>query len=145
VIDWINKPFNPLRLTMAVNRAAALMRGGKPRILHVENDRIILKLVSGLLRDIAEVVHAVTLHEAQQRLAQDHFDLVILDLILPDGPGLEVLPHLGIPAPPVIIFSTGDAPAELPRNIFGVLVKSRTTNETLLETIRAALRQAVVA
>ncbi|MEO6697747.1 MAG: ATP-binding protein, partial [Gammaproteobacteria bacterium] len=41
VIDWINKPFNPLRLTMAVNRAAALMRGGKPRILHVENDRII--------------------------------------------------------------------------------------------------------
>ena len=145
VIDWISKPFNPLRLTMAVNRAATLSGGSRPRILHVEDDRIISKLVATLLRDVAEVIQSSNLRDAQQRLAQEHFDLVLLDLTLPDGSGLELLPHLGMPPTPVIVFSAKDAPRGLTRNVLSTLVKSTTNNQDLLDTIRSALKHPAVA
>ncbi len=51
-----------------------------------------------------EVVDVSTLQEAQATLAQQTFDAIILDLILPDGEGLELF---SIPSlPPVIIMTT---------------------------------------
>ncbi len=145
VVDWLSKPFHPLRLTMAVNRAATLSGGMRPRILHVDDDRIILKLVAGLLHDVAEVIQSANLRDAQQRLANERFDLVLLDLTLPDGSGLELLPHLGMPPTPVVIFSAKDVPRGLTLNVLGTLLKSTTSNQNLLDTVRLALKHPAAA
>ena len=66
---------------------------------------------------------------------------MILDLALPDGSGLELLPYLGSldPATPVLIFSAHEVDAAIADRVASVLVKSQTSNRELLERIRSAL------
>ncbi len=64
----------------------------KPRILIVDDDRVILKgLAEALGRSGCESITATSGEEALQAYAQGVFDLVLLDVRLPDGDGLEVL------------------------------------------------------
>ena len=46
------------------------------------------------METVAEVEVVATLAEARRRLADAHYQLVILDLTLPDGSGEELLPLL---------------------------------------------------
>jgi DNA-binding response OmpR family regulator len=67
---------------------------------------------------------------------------VILDLMLPDGKGEDLLPLLKGPdkaAIPVIVFSAREADAEAVSTIEKALLKSRASNEDLLETVRATI------
>ncbi len=112
------------------------------RILHIEDDESILQVVSALLADFADIVYARSLVDANRLLEQEPFDLVIMDLILPDGDGETLLPKLDNPAGksvPVIIFSAKDVSRKTGDSIKAVLVKSRTTNDVLLDTIRSTL------
>jgi DNA-binding NtrC family response regulator len=64
----------------------------KPRILIVDDDRVILRgLAETLERSGCETVTATSGDEAMQAYAQEVFDLVLLDVRLPDRDGLEVL------------------------------------------------------
>jgi DNA-binding NarL/FixJ family response regulator len=87
------------------------------------------------------VESAAGLEEARRSLAGGRFDLVLLDLALPDGSGLELLPLLGRvePPTPVIIFSAHEVDQEVAAQVASVLVKSQTTNPQLLERIRSVL------
>lgn len=82
------------------------------RVLTVDDDAHILLLYEGILEQMELVqVKAATVGEARRLFAEDVFDLVLLDLELPDGNGLEMLPELteGNDAPEVIIITgTGD-------------------------------------
>ncbi len=69
------------------------------RLLYVEDDADLQKLVAAVLDHDAEVEQALSLTEARERLSREHFDLVILDLALPDGSGLEAPPLPGQPSP----------------------------------------------
>jgi CheY-like chemotaxis protein len=121
--------------------------GRRPRILHVEDDADLGCVVSTLLADLAEVVVAPTLAAAKCELSPPtppeqlatRYDLVILDLGLPDGSGLDLLPTVkALPyALPVIVFSASetDPQAFVQGAIAAVLVKSRTSNERLLQII----------
>ena len=63
-------------------------------ILIVEDNEPTRHWLSELAAEIwpaAEVSLAVTVTEAMQQVTNNHFSLVILDLGLPDGSGLEVL------------------------------------------------------
>lgn len=61
------------------------------RILLVDDDPLILSVVGSLLtREGHEVVQTGSGIRAEQLLRQDHFDMAILDLILPDGSGLDL-------------------------------------------------------
>jgi DNA-binding NarL/FixJ family response regulator len=84
---------------------------------------------------------AFTLAEARRRLAEESFDLVILDLALPDGSGMDLLPLLGhlTPPMPVLIFSAHEVDGEVAGRAASVLIKSQTSNRMLLETIRSVL------
>jgi DNA-binding response OmpR family regulator len=67
-------------------------------------------------------------------------DLVLLDLALPDGSGLELLSPLATAHPtPVIIFSAHDVDEETADRVAAVLVKSRTSHLELLDRIRSVL------
>ncbi len=140
VIDWLEKPIDPDRLARGLRAAVHAGTGARPRILHVEDDVDILSVVAALVGDSARLVSARTLKDAVRLLTAETFDLVILDLGLPDGPGENVLPLLqrgpgkGMP---VIIFSAQEVSRDMVASIEAVLVKSKTTNEELLRTIKS--------
>ncbi|HZF13710.1 MAG TPA: ATP-binding protein [Thermoanaerobaculia bacterium] len=141
ILDWLVKPIDPARLSVAVRRAVAAASRQEARILHVEDDPDVHQVVAAIAGPGATVEWATTLKEARARLAGERFDLVILDLVLPDGSGAELLPFLSdlIPSTPTILFSALEVGEEVSRQVASVLVKSRTSNRQLVETIQAAL------
>jgi PAS domain S-box-containing protein len=147
VVDWIEKPINEKQLTDAIFTAMSSPSGARPRILHVEDDRDIREIVSINLRDLATVVPAATLEEAKRALAAGSFDLALLDLVLPDGWGLELAKLLaapGRPPIPIVIFSALDTKPVGMQQVVASLVKSQVSHEELLGTIRSALGRATL-
>ncbi|MBI4789941.1 MAG: PAS domain S-box protein [Chloroflexi bacterium] len=141
MVDWIEKPIDQRRLIAAVSEAVTRYNDHKPRFLHVEDDPDVLEVVSTILDQVAEVERVPNLRAAQQRLAEQNFDLIILDLNLPDGSGLELLPMLrDHAATPVVIFSAEEVGRDIAQQVAAALVKSRTSNEKLLETIKAFVK-----
>lgn len=138
VMDWINEPIGINRLITAVKKAVAHTTDHKPCILHVEDDLDVLRVTSAMLKDTADVLYAVNLQEAKEKLEQQPFDLIILDLNLPDGNGLELIPILPSQSPPipVIIFSVQDVDKRTVQKVAAAMVKSRTSNQKLLDTIK---------
>ncbi|MBO1078754.1 response regulator [Roseomonas haemaphysalidis] len=138
VVDWLDKPIDQSRLRDALRHALHSSDGGA-RILHVEDDHDIVRVVAAVMGDEAEIVPARSLADARAILAADpHFALVIVDVGLPDGSGLDLLGelrHLPKP-PPVLIFSASDYDPGTARHVAASLVKSRTENRELHNTIR---------
>jgi PAS domain S-box-containing protein len=141
VVDWLVKPIDELRLRRAMERAVGPPRGAEIRILHVEDDLDLVRVVAAIVAGDARVEQAVDLATARERLAEQRYDLVILDLALPDGSGLELLPLLGgvEPPTPVLIFSAHEVDANAANRVASVLIKSQTSNRELMEQIRSAL------
>ncbi len=144
VVDWLVKPIDEDRLMAAVERAVQGPFSDRTRILHVEDDPDLQRVVAAIVDGDARVEQALNLAEARERLARERFDLVILDLALPDGSGLELLPSLGSldPPTPVLIFSAHEVDKAVAGRVAAVLVKSQTSNRELLERIRLALKGA---
>jgi len=139
VLDWMEKPFDQDRLRGAV--AAMLAQGvdRKPVILHVDDDRDILQITASALSGVADIEQATSLGEARAFLADRSPDLVILDLGLPDGSGLDLLADLGDEGgrtTPVVVYSAQDMDASLAGRVDAVLTKSRTSLASLARTVR---------
>jgi len=144
VLDWLEKPFSQPHLLAALARARLKNAAGIARVLHVEDDEDIQKVVKALLEDQAEVTACDSLSQARDLLRGAAFDLAILDVGLPDGSGLDLLPLLaeGKMPTPVMIFSAQDISDQIPHEVAAVLVKSRTSNQKLLATIKQLMEHA---
>ena len=141
VIDWIGKPIDENRLLASLRQAQGAAR---MRVLHVEDDRDIRSVVATIARDIADFESAASVGEATAKLARERFDMVLLDLGLPDGSGWELLQLINrlTPRPRVVIFSAHDPGADRGQNTDPYLVKSQTSEQQLLDTIRGAFNAA---
>jgi PAS domain S-box-containing protein len=143
VVDWLDKPIDQQRLLSAVRRAVRRTHGtdNTVRVLHVEDDRDFIQVFAALLGPLFEVVPALSLQEAKHRLEHESFDLIILDIGLPDGSGLDLLSLIKrlVPPIPIVILSAYEPDAHLLRRVDAVLVKSRVSNAQLLETINALI------
>ncbi|MGH6983328.1 MAG: PAS domain S-box protein [Stellaceae bacterium] len=144
IADWLEKPIDSQRLVQTAQSAIHHRRDGRPRVLHIEDDPDVLSVVRIALVPIAEVSVAKTVAEARAVLRQGNFDLVILDLTLPDGSGLDLLPlrdhaNHDIPA---IIFSAQDADNRVTARVSAALVKSRTSINQLVASIKWLLEPA---
>ncbi len=119
---------------------------GKPRLLIVEDDLLDARSIERCLGESHALTRAQDLQEAESRLEQERFDVVLLDLSLPDGHGLELVnrmtakPHTRTPIVVItghgegIDTSSGDA-------VIGAYVsKSDVSRERLLEAIERATR-----
>ena len=139
VVDWLQKPFDQSRLRESI---AAVYRGdgGRlPVILHVDDDRDILEVTAAALGSTAEIIPAESLGAARLALTKRRPDLVILDLGLPDGSGLELLGDLGDETGqtvPVIIYSAQEMDASVANRVDAILTKSRTSLAGLARTVR---------
>ena len=62
------------------------------RLLLLEDDPAIARTVAyALERDGLAVTHSLLVHDARQQLQRTRFDLLVLDVGLPDGSGLDLL------------------------------------------------------
>jgi CheY-like chemotaxis protein len=109
-------------------------------ILHVEDDPDVIQITQALVEDVGGYTFATTLGTARAQLAARHFDLVLLDLTLPDGSGLELLDDIH-GRTPVVVFSGQEDNAALSRQVAAALTKSRTSNEQFLATIRQVMEK----
>ena len=140
--DWLSKPFDADRVVASV-RACLDSREHRPQVLHVEDDEDLRRLLGGLLEGEPLTLHgAATLAEARVALAERHHELVILDLMLPDGDGAELLDELAAARPPtrVIIFSARDTPLPDSTVILRRLVKSHHDGPELAALIHDQLQ-----
>jgi PAS domain S-box-containing protein len=146
VLDWLQKPIDEKRLLQAVARAVKHGPRQGQRVLHVEDDNDIASIVKTMLEGVAETDNVGTLEAARHALSQSDYALVILDIGLPDGSGLELLPLLDKfkPPLPVLVFSAQELDAEDRKHVTTSFVKSRTDEATLVQAIRATLESAVV-
>lgn len=78
-------------------------------ILIIEDDPKICRLLSRIISGLGHSVLAVhTLADGLERASADRYDIVLLDLTLPDGNGLSILPDLtSKPSAPEVIIVTG--------------------------------------
>ncbi len=138
VVDWIVKPIDPNRLLNAVQNGTRGTAYGKSRVLHVEDDQDLYQVVASLCREVAVFDHAASFEAAAQLLSTQRYDLVILDIELPDRSGWDLLPLIDqlIPRPPVLVFAGHDLSAEEASRVTAALVKSHVSNPELLKVIR---------
>lgn len=139
VVDWLEKPFDEGRLRAAVAAIHNKTSHRKPRILHVDDDLDILEVTASALGNTADITPAESLAAARTVLAQMKPDLVILDLGLPDGSGLDLLGDLGDDTGrtiPVIVYSAQEMDGTLAHRVDAVLTKSRTSLAGLARTVR---------
>lgn len=136
VLEWLDKPVNPDRL-FAVLREQSRLTKRHPIILHIEDEPDICQVLKALIGNKGEVVSANKLSSAKALLDSRHFDLVVLDVGLPDGSGLDILPYLAEHniSVPVMIFSASEIDGGVAKIADAALVKSRTSNQQLLEMI----------
>jgi PAS domain S-box-containing protein len=141
VMDWIDKPIDQTRLIRAVQEAVRESPGHTLRILHVEDDPDIVKIVAAILKDVAALDCAATLKEAMRKATAWRYDLVILDLELPDGSGLDLMPLLRSRTPPVpvVVFSAQEIRDDMTRDVAASLVKARASNQDVIDTITACV------
>ena len=140
ILDWLQKPIDIERLKRVLRTVAAT--GTIPAIIHVEDDTDMAEVISLSLAGKATFTHAGTLAAAREQLGRQTYDLAILDLKLPDGNGLDLLPVLAERSPPipVIILSASETPKEIQQLVQASLVKSVVSEEKIARIIQDAIR-----
>lgn len=109
----------------------------KKLILHIEDDDDFLKYVQFILDDIAEIDQVTSLQQSRGLLREKRYDLVLLDLHLPDGTGMEIVNELAVHHPeiPIVIFSVEKTPGEI-ANVAKAFQKGAFSERSLIDTIR---------
>ncbi|MDQ3292994.1 MAG: response regulator transcription factor [Actinomycetota bacterium] len=81
---------------------------GQARVLVVDDDQLVRRLVARVMREEGyDVVEAVDVLSAMDRLAESAVELVLLDITLPGLSGLELLTHIRKSSDVPIILLTG--------------------------------------
>ncbi|HEY9794033.1 MAG TPA: PAS domain S-box protein [Leptolyngbyaceae cyanobacterium] len=147
-VDWVDKPLDEGALFCSLKQALA-----KPckqlRILIVEDDtNLALVLITMFERHEIETFHAQTGREAIQLSQQLKPDLLILDLVLPDGDGFAVVEWLSqhncLHSVPLVVYSAQDLDtSERNRLRLGqteFLTKSRVTMQEFEQRVMELLQ-----
>lgn len=132
-------------LVEAEREAATARRDDLPQILHVEDDESLAAIVREAMSRNAVVTSARSVGAARHQLAEKHFDAIILDVALPDGSGLDLLPVAMREGdrPPVTVSYTADEPSRALRSaVDTALVKSRHSVTQLMVTVLARIEAA---
>ncbi|MCX6967833.1 MAG: SpoIIE family protein phosphatase [Verrucomicrobia bacterium] len=136
-----------------LKEASPVPGGSQPtlRVLLVEDNPGDARLIQELLREARagrfETALASRLSEAMEKLASDHFQLILLDLSLPDSHGIETFRKMTAHAPlvPLIVLSGLDDEAlalqTVEQGAQDYLVKGQVDPRILERAIRYAMKR----
>jgi len=123
--------------------AAAEAPASAPRLLHIEDDDDLSRVLQATLMGRADVVVARSLEAARRLLGEQKFAGIVLDPGLPDGDGLTLLdqieglrPH----APPIVILSVTEMSGDVQRRVAATLIKSRLLEADVADTILSVVK-----
>ncbi|WP_293346996.1 MULTISPECIES: PAS domain S-box protein [unclassified Microcoleus] len=122
------------------------------KVLLVEDHPQEAELIEDLLSGISGLQYILLtkvecLSEAQQRLNQESFDIILLDLSLPDSQGIETVARIqeyGVNVPIVVLTAQNDEELALRLISVGVqdyLVKRKIDGELLMRSLRYAIER----
>lgn len=136
-LDWLAKPFDEIQLLAVMKRQMGALNDRHVSVLHVEDEPDLFPVIRAMLGDQFHFDTASTLAEARARIALQQFDVVLLDLGLPDGSGWDLLPEIRKQQPQtrIVILSGNDTSAVEARNVEAVLLKSQISTQKLLDAI----------
>lgn len=138
IVDWLEKPVDAKRLHAALAKIVAGKVERRPRILHVEDDEGVLAVMSAGLGPDVLIASAKTLQEARRAIAKHRFDLVILDIALPDGSGLDLI--IDLPQETrVIVFSAAEMDEKLGDRVQAMMTKTRASEIDVARLVRRML------
>lgn len=141
IVDWLEKPVDSKRLHAALAKIVGRRVEPKPKILHVEDDEGVLAVMSEGLGSGVSITSAKTLKDAQQAIANHRFDLVILDIALPDGSGLDLLANLPLETG-VIVFSAAELDDKLGDRVQAIMTKTKASEIDVAKLVRNMLTSA---
>ena len=141
-IEWLPKPLDEARLHAALARALP-ENITVPRVLHVEDDADLNRIVSAMVGERLVFEHATTLAAAREMLSRGRYDAVLLDLTLPDGSGWELMPlvRMQSPAPHVIILSGAKLSHDEADKVEVELLKAHASPRALLDAISTRIKK----
>lgn len=142
-LDWLEKPFNPELLELKLGQLLSQLpaKNNFHRILHVEDDNDIVTIMRMQLERLCQYQAVSCIAQAGVVLARQRFDLVLLDLGLPDGDGISLLAQIIQTQGdiPVVIFSAQDLSIDKHAKVQAVFSKSRINTEVLAQYLKKLL------
>jgi signal transduction histidine kinase/DNA-binding response OmpR family regulator len=143
------KPVKREQLVTAFRRLESEIRRKPRAVLVVEDDTVQRDAIAKLLgTGDTRITSASTAEEALAKLDSEPFDCVVLDLMLPETSGFELLARMAKSArdwPPVIVYTaralTVGEEQELRRHARSIIVKGAQSPERLLEEVTLFLHQ----
>lgn len=142
IVDWLDSPIDVTRLVRVLDWPIARNGNTRPRILHVDSDPQLLRVVANVLGTKAEVMSVDSIDKARRALATNRFDVAVLDVALALGSGFDLLHELRDSegdAIPLVVFSPPDALPVFSSHIQSALIKSRTSIDDVIAILRKRL------
>ncbi|MEO0034283.1 MAG: hypothetical protein RLZZ501_306, partial [Pseudomonadota bacterium] len=142
-VGFLTKPVERAQLDRVFARLGLDGPGERRRVLVVDDDAAFRLAVRPLVEsDRVEVREAATAGEALDLLGRERFDCLILDLILPDFSGFDLLDRArdaGVALPPVVVHSgmelTFDQTLRLRAYTDSIVVKGSRSPERLVDEV----------
>lgn len=141
-IDWLAKPIDEAALLSAVEKHLYGANMHHPHVLHVEDDADLHQVIRAMSGERFYFWHAASLHKARTLLGEEKFDLIILDISLPDGSGWQLLPEIRVQHPQarVIILSGINTTPDETLKVEAALLKSHLSAEELRFALNGNIR-----
>ena len=127
------------------------MKENPLRIVLLEDDMSYGRLVCAKLKDVlpegSEMVHVTILHELLERLAKESFDVILLDLMVPDSWGIDTFQSVydSHPAAPIVVLSGINdeylAVSAVKQGAQDYLVKGKVDEVLLMRSIRYSIER----
>jgi two-component system response regulator MprA len=117
----------------------------RPKIVVIDDSQSILSLIESVLQDEYEVFLAHSAYEGMHFIMIHHPDIVIVDFLLPDMDGIEIVHRLkavGNFAPIIAISGIEDSQAEWIRNKVDIFLRKPFHPRNLRKIVRAVLQMA---
>jgi signal transduction histidine kinase/DNA-binding response OmpR family regulator len=136
-LAWLSKPIDLSQLLTSLQQLTSPGSAAYPRVLHVEDDESMHQRVRSMAGGRFDFELATTLREARARVSLERFDVVILDLTLPNESGWDLLPEIRANQPDarVVILSGSTLAPDDAQRVDAVLQKSEVSPRKLLDAI----------
>ena len=114
------------------------------KVLIIDDDELICEMLSLMVEDMGHTPsYSLTIQEGFKRASSEEFDVIFLDIRMPDGNGLDLLPSIReLPSQPEVIIITGlgdpdGAEIAIKNGAWDYIEKSSSTKEMALPFARA--------